>query len=365
MNNSFKIRWAPPLLGTNEEKVVQKVMKSGWLSQGKITEQFEKKMCQITNSKFAIAVNNGTSALMCALIAHKIGKDDEVILPSFTFVATVNAVISVGAKPVLVDCDPLTFNTTPEIMNEKITKKTKAIIPVDVSGMPVNIDSFRKFAKEKNLILIEDAAEALGAQYKNKKIGSFGHSAIFSFHMAKIVTGIEGGIITTNDREIARKAKLIRSHGDLGGYNSICFGLNFRISDIHSAIALEQIKKLDQYLERRNQLARIYKDELKEFDFQEIPNYVTLHPFMLFGLLFKPKIRNKVNQFLNKNGIETRICWRPIHLQKYFLTNKKYNLPFSEQIFTKIINLPMGNGLSENDVIKVTHSVKKAIKANL
>jgi perosamine synthetase len=362
LNNSFKIHWAPPSLGVNEEKIVQKVMKSGWLSQGKITEQFEKKMCEITNSKFAIAVNNGTSALMCALIAHEIGKGDEVILPSFTFVATVNAVIALGAKPVLVDCDPLTFNTTPEIMNKKITKKTKAIIPVDVSGMPINIDLFRKFTKEKNLILIEDAAEALGAQYKNKKIGSFGHSTIFSFHMAKIVTGIEGGIITTNNKEIARKSKLIRSHGDLGGYNSICFGLNFRISDIHSAIALEQIKKLDQYLKHRNQLARIYKEELKEIEFQEIPNYVTLHPFMLFGSLFKQKIRNRVNQFLNNNGIETRICWRPIHMQKYFQNNNKYKLLNSEQIFSKIINLPMGNGLSEEQVMEVTKHVNNAMK---
>jgi len=362
LNNSFKIRWAPPSLGTEEEKIVQKVMKSGWLSQGKITEQFENKMCEITNSKFAIAVNNGTSALICALIAHNIGKDDEVILPSFTFVATVNAVIAVGAKPILVDCDPFTFNTTVEIMAKKITKKTKAIIPVDVSGMSVNIESFRKFAKEKNLILIEDAAEALGGEYKKKKIGSFGHTTIFSFHMAKIVTGIEGGIITTNNKEIANKAKLIRSHGDLGGYNSICFGLNFRISDIHSSIAIEQIKKLKQYLKHRNQLVSIYKDELKEMEFQKIPNYVTLHPFMLFGILLKPKIRNKVNQFLNNNGIETRVCWRPIHLQKYFPKNKKYCLPFSEEVFSKIINLPMGNGLNEEDVKKVSIITKKAIK---
>jgi len=290
-------------------------MESGWLTQGKITEEFERQVCRLTDSKFAIATNNGTAALMCALMANDIGKGDEVIVPSFTFIATVNAVIAVGAKPILVDCDPFTFNTSPELMSKKITKKTKAIIPVDVSGMPIDIDSFRKFAKEKNLILIEDAAEALGAKYKNKKIGSFGHSTIFSFHMAKIVTGVEGGIITTNDKNIAEKAKLIRSHGDVGGYNSIYFGLNFRISDIHSAIALEQMKKLDQFLKHRNKLAKIYKEELKQFEFQKIPTNVTLHPFMLFGLLLKPKIRNKVNSYLNKNGIETRICWRPVHQQ--------------------------------------------------
>ena len=180
--------------------------------------------------------------------------------------------------------------------------------------------------------------------------------------MAKIATGIEGGIITTNNKEIARKAKLVRSHGDLGGYNSVCFGLNLRISDIHSAIAIEQLKRLEQFLKHRNQLAEIYKDELKELDFQNIPNFVTLHPFMLFGILLKPKNRNKINQFLNNNKIETRICWKPIHLQKYFVKNKKYYFPYSEQIFSKIINLPMGNGLTEDDVKEVSKFTKKAIK---
>lgn len=362
MKNTFKISWAPPALGVEEQKIVQKVMKSGWLTQGEMTQKFEDEICRATNAKFAIATSNGTTALISALLANGIGKGDEVIVPSFTFVATVNSIIAVGAKPVLVDCDPLTFNTTPEIMMKKISKKTKAIIPVDVSGMPIEIDLFQKFAKENNLILIEDAAEALGAQYKNKKIGSFGHSAIFSFHMAKIVTAVEGGIITTNDREIAEKIKLIRSHGDTGGYNSIYFGLNFRISDIHSAIALEQLKKLNQFLKHRNNLAKIYKDELKEFEFQKIPSNVTLHPFMLFSLLLNPKIRNKMNSYLNKNGIETRICWRPVHLQKYYRTDSKYSLPNSEQIFSKIINLPMGNGLCQEEVKKVTTTIKTFVK---
>ena len=153
MKNSFKISWAPPSLGIKEQKVVQEIMQSGWLTQGKITEEFERQVCRLTDSKFAIAVNNGTTALMCALMANNIGKGDEVIVPSFTFVATVNAIIAVGAKPILVDCDPFTFNTSPELMSKKITKKTKAIIPVDVSGMSIDIDSFQKFAKEKNLIL--------------------------------------------------------------------------------------------------------------------------------------------------------------------------------------------------------------------
>lgn len=364
MKNSFKISWAPPSLGKEEESIVKKTMKSQWLTQGKMTQKLEESICKFTNSKFAVATNNGTTALICSLLANNIGKDDEVIVPSFTFVATVNSIIAVGAKPILVDCDPLTFNTTPEIMSKKISKKTKAIVPVDVSGMPIDIDRFRKFSNEKNLVLIEDAAEALGAKYKNKKIGSHGHTTIFSLHMAKIATAIEGGIITTNNKEIARKAKLIRSHGDTGGYNSVNFGLNFRISDIHAAIGVEQIKKINNFLKHRNKLARIYKEELHEFEFQKIPKYVTLHPFMLFGILFDKNNRDKMNNFLNKNGIETRICWRPVHLQKYFNNKKTYSLKNSEIIYSRIINLPMGNGLEQEDVMKVSSVVKK-INSNL
>ena len=138
-------------------------------------------------------------------------------------------------------------------------------MPVDVAGMPVDIDSFRDLAKTKNLILLEDAAEAMGATYKNKKIGSFGHTAVFSFHIAKIAAGIEGGVVVTNDKKIADLIKLIRSHGDIGGYNSVQFGLNFRTSDIHSAIALEQIKKIEYFVRHRTKMVSVYKDELKRF----------------------------------------------------------------------------------------------------
>lgn len=364
MKNYFRIPWAPPSFGLKEQKAVEKVMRSNWMTQGEKTWELEKEICKVTNSKFAVVTNNGTAALICSLLANEIGSGDEVLVPSFTFVATVNAILAAGAKPILVDCDPLTFNTTPELMRKKISKKTRAIIPVDVAGMPIEIDYFQEFAKKNNLILIEDSAESLGAEYKNRKIGSFGQTAIFSLHMAKIVTAIEGGAIITNQKDIAEKARLIRSHGDVGGYNSIYFGLNFRISDLHSAIALEQMKKLNQFLKYRNKLAKIYKEELIEFEFQKIPKNVTLHPYMLFGVLLKSNIRNKVINYLNKKGIETRICWKPVHLQKYFSKKLRYHLPNSEQIYSRIINLPMGNGLTENQVIQVSKLVKKAIQDN-
>jgi perosamine synthetase len=363
IKKQFKINWSPPAIEQEEKQAAIKVINSGWMTQGKITEKLEKKICEYTNAKYAIVTNNGTSALICSLLAHGIGSGDEVIVPSFTFVATVNSILAVGAKPVLVDCDPYTFNTTVDLMNEKLSKKTKCIMPVDVAGMPIDINQFRKFAYSNNLVLIEDAAEGIGASYKNKILGSFGHTTIFSFHMAKVVAGIEGGCIVTNNKKIADLARLTRSHGSASQYNSKIFGLNFRISDVHSAIILEQLKKINQFLNHRQKIASIYKDELKNCSFQEIPGYVTKHPYMLFSILFPSKTRDKINKYLNNNGIETRICWPPIHSQKFHSTmfkNIKYRN--SEKIFSSVINPPMGNSLTEKDALLISRLIKKAMK---
>ena len=361
------ISWAPPKIEKEDHDYAIKVIKSNWMTQGKITELLEKKLCQKLNAKYAVVINNGTSSLICALLAHGIKPGDEVLVPSFTFIATVNSILAVGAKPVLVDSDPMTFNTDIKFLKQKINKKTRAIMPVDVSGMPVDIDKIKDFTDKNNLILIEDAAEGIGAKYKKRKLGSFGHSTIFSFHMAKVVSGIEGGCVLTNNSQIANKLRAIRSHGSVGQYNYKFFGLNFRISDIHSAIIIKQLKKLEKFLEHRQNLAKLYKEELSNFvTFQNIPSFVTLHPFMLFSILIKPKLRNKLNKFLNKKGIDTRICWPPVHKQKYHSTIfPKIRLVGSEEIYSKIINLPMGNGLSANEVSQVCNVFKTGLKSIL
>ena len=364
MKNPKKIFWAKPSIKEEEISAITKVAKSNWMTQGSVTQQLEKNLCKKFNVKNAVVTNNGTSSLICALLAHGIKPGDEVLVPSFTFVSTVNSILSIGAKPVLVDSNSRTFNTEIKFLKQKMSKKTRAIMPVDVSGMPVDISEMIEFADKNNLIMIEDAAEAIGAKYKNKKIGSFGHSTIFSFHMAKVVSGIEGGCILTDNSKIASKLRSIRSHGDVSQYNSKFFGLNFRISDIHSSVIIEQLKKLDKFLEHRQNLAKLYKDELSNLViFQNIPDFVTLHPFMLFGILVKPKIRNKLNNFLNQKNIETRICWPPVHKQKYHSTLfPKTMLPGCEEIFSKIINLPMGNGLSKNNVLSVCNALKNGLK---
>jgi len=353
-----KIAWAKPSIGIDEKKAINKVFDSGWLTQGPVTETLEKKIAQMIGCKHVIVTNNGTSSLICSLLSHNIGPGDEVIVPSFTFIATVNAILSVGAKPILVDCDPETFNTDVNFIAKKITKRTKAILPVDVSGMSIDIEAFQDLAYRKNLTFIQDSAEGIGAEYKNRKTGSFGHSTIFSFHMAKVVSGVEGGCIATNDEEIAKKAKLIRSHGDVGQYNHKIFGLNFRISDLHSSIILEQLKKISKFLQHRDNLAKIYKEELNQFEFQKIPSFVSCHPYMLFSILVPKKQRNSLNTFLNTTGIETRICWLPVHKQTFHSKIFKLELKNSEIIYSKIINLPMGNGLTEKDVQIVINTIK-------
>jgi len=332
------------------------------VTQGKETELFEKDICSYVGCKNAVVVNNGTSALITALLANGIGPGDEVIVPTFTFISSVNAIIAVGAKPVLVDSDLKTFNTTPEFMKKAMTKKTRAIMPVDVAGMPVDIGAFEEFAEENNLIIVEDAAEAIGAKYKNKKIGSFEHTAIFSFHMAKLVTTVEGGCIVTGDNEIAEKCSMVRNVGMRGRYDYKCFGLNLRITDIQSAIGRVQLKKIDSYLKLRNKLVKIYEEDLDMVDFQEIPDYVTLHPYMLFGVLVDKNKRDAIIKNLNQNNIGTRICWPPTHMQEYHKTIFKGRYPNAELLGSRIINLPMGNALTEDDVRYVTDVFKKSFE---
>jgi dTDP-4-amino-4,6-dideoxygalactose transaminase len=365
LKNRIKIFWAKPCIEKEEILAINKVVKSNWLTQGPITATLEKKISKLIGCKYAVVVNNGTSALICSLLSHGIGKGDEVIVPSFTFAATVNSILAVGAKPILVDCDVDTFNVDHNIIKKKISKKTKAILPVDVSGMSIDIDPIKELAAKNNLFLIEDSAEGIGGKYKGQKIGSFGHSTIFSFHMAKVIAGIEGGCILTNDVNIANQLKLIRSHGDSKQYLHKVFGLNFRISDLHSAIIVEQLKKINRFLKHRENLAKIYKDELSEFDFQKIPNYVSCHPFMLFALLVPKKQRNSLNNHLQKNGVETRICWLPVHKQPFHSKLFNEKLKNSEEIYSKIINLPMGNGLSANEVSHVCNVFKTGLKSIL
>lgn len=330
---------------------MQKVMESGRLSQGEVTLQFEKDLATYLGCKYVTVVNNGTSALIVALLAHNLSQGDAVIVPTYTFAAPIEVVLAVGAFPTLVDCDRRTFN-----MNVDAIKSTKtelsAVVCVDVGGMPCDLDLLEDLCEDRNLVLIEDAAEAFGAEYRHRRVGSFDHTTVFSFHVAKTISTIEGGCIATNNEEIDARCKSIRSHGMLskqrGEYNHALFGLNFRTTDVQSAIGLAQLKKVKKYLEHRNRIASFYKDTLPhaDFDWQFVPSHVTLHPYMLFQLLTRrERMTTKLVEHLENKGVEIRRCWKPIHMQPAYQGrfSKVADLSNSEWVYEHAVALPIGN----------------------
>ena len=358
----MKVPWSEPLIGEEELNAVIEVLKSGWLSQGPKVRALEELFKERVGAREAVAVSSGTAALHCALVASGIGPGDEVIVPALTFIATVNVVLATGARPVLVDVEPDTFNTSPELVAEKITSRTKAIMPIDYAGMPVDIKGFEELAEDHNLLFIEDAAEAVGAEYNGKPVGGFNHITCFSFHIAKQMTTVEGGIITTDGPEFAEKCRLVRNHGMVEKYEHVFLGFNYRMMDLNAAIGIAQLKKLDRFLEHRARIANEYISKLRDLvDFQRVPSYVTRHPWMFFPILTES--RNELREYLSEKGISTRVCWKPVHMQPYhrdFFKEERY--PNAESIYQRVLCIPIGNNISMEQVRYVIKCIREAVK---
>lgn len=366
------IPWSEADFGKEEKDAAIAVVRSGWLTQGNETKAFEKELADYLGVKNIILLANGTSALLAALIANNIGYGDEVIVPSFTFIATINSIIGVGAKPVLADCDLKTWNMTPEDSQKYISRRTRAIMPVDVAGMSVDIKGFRKLCRGYKLALIEDCAEAIGAEHSEGKIGSFGHASIFSFHWAKVITSIEGGCVAVNNKKAANDIRSIRNlgrselydpkkHGPHYPFDS--YGLNLRTNDVFSAIGRVQLAKIDKYLKHREKLANYYRERLKNyFEFQEIPDYVKRHANMFFAILAPANKRNRIMQLLFGAGISTRITFPPTHLTKWY--RKMFDvtkLKNTEELGKRILSIPIGNKIKISQVEKVISTLKRAL----
>jgi perosamine synthetase len=356
---SVGVPWSEPDIGEEERRAVLAVLESGWLGMGPKTKEFERGICEYTGAREAVVVNNGTSALVAALLANGIGPGDEVLVPTYTFAATVNSVLAVGAKPVLLDCDPQTFNVTPEIVESELRDHplAKALLFVDVAGQPCDLDALTELAHRRSLVLIEDAAEAFGAGYRGRRVGAFDHTTIFSFHIAKQMTSVEGGAVVTHDHDVAARARLIRSHGEgTEKYVHVAFGLNFRPTDLLSAIGTIQLKKVDKYLALRNDLARRYRDFLAPYlQFQEVPAYVTQPTWMIFmALATNREERDAYIRWLSAHGIDTRIPWPPVHAQPYYVQRFGASIfPSADDAYARVLSLPMGNGLAMEQVQSV------------
>ncbi|MDD5369859.1 MAG: DegT/DnrJ/EryC1/StrS family aminotransferase, partial [Anaerolineaceae bacterium] len=239
-----------PYIGEAEKLAVFEVFESGMLVQGPRTAKLEEKFAAICDTQFGVATSSGTTALHVALLAHGIGVGDEVITTPFTFIASVNAILYVGARPVFVDIEEDTFNLNPELIEAAITPKTKAILPVHLYGYPCNMDAILSIAGQYGLLVIEDACQAVGARYQGKPVGSFG-TGCFSLYATKNIMAGEGGMITTNDEALAQRCRMIRNHGMQRRYCHEILGYNFRISDLHSAIGLAQVERLSEFTQKR------------------------------------------------------------------------------------------------------------------
>ncbi len=344
----MQIPFSKPHITDDDIKTVSQCLKEERLSQGKYVELFERRFAKYVGVKHAIAVSNGTTALHTAMVALDIREGDEVIVPSFSFISTANCVLYQRAKPVFVDIESTTFNIDPKEISEKITKRTKAIIPVHYGGQPCDMDEINEISTTKNIVVVEDAAEAHGSLYKRKMAGSLGDVACFSFYPNKSITTGEGGIVTTNDNEIARKARMIRSHGQDSRYHHIMLGYNYRMTDIQACLGASQLRRLDSIVETKRKLAKHYDDEITKHCKNVRVPFVKddrTHTYMFYSVCFPSREhRNRVQRVLERNGIETRIAFPPIHLQPFYRELFGFNegyLPVTEDTANRILSLPI------------------------
>lgn len=356
-------------------KLISEQIASGkFWAVGSNVDEFEKKIADYIGTKHAIALNSGTSALHAALLAHGIGKNDEVIVPSFTFIATVNSPLFVGAKPIFTDIEEETCGLDPQAVEEKITRNTKAIIPVHYGGCPCKIKEIKDIAEDNDLIVIEDAAEAFGASVDGKNVATFGDSNILSFCQNKIITTGEGGAVVTDSDEIYEKLKLIRSHGRLesgdyfstvGLFDYIELGFNWRMSNLTATLGISQIAKADKIIEMRKEnvayLSKRILEETDEITIPEVPGGYN-HVYQLFSVLANR--RDELIDYLSENGISSKIYFDPVHKSEFYKNGLKYDdvLPVTEKMHEKTITLPMFPALSTEQMDYMAETIGKFYK---
>ena len=354
---------AKPLIGEEEKKAVMEVLSSGMLIQGSKVEEFEQKFAKFIGVKYAITTSSGTTALHLALLASGIKGGDEVITTPFTFISTANSILFCKAKPVFVDIDERTFNIDPGKIEEKITEKTKAILPVHLYGQPANMDPIIEIAEEHDLMIIGDAAQAHGARYNGKMVGSLADMGCFSFYPTKNMTTGEGGMITTNDDKIAEIAKCIRNHGSLSKYNYSCLGYNYRMTDIAAAIGIEQLKKLDKFNKDRKENAEYLNKGLVDMDGVEIPYVLPGVEHVYHQYTIKCQGRDELARHLEKNGIGFGIYYpKPLHWYPHLKKFGDKNLRIAEEVAKKVISLPVHPSVEKKDLDEIIGTIEEYVE---
>lgn len=359
---------------------IVKILKSDWLTQGPKIEEFEKKIAKYCNAKYAVAVSSGTAALHAAYFAANIGSGDEVIISSLNFAAASNIIAILGGKPVFVDIQKDTLNMEFKNLERKITKKTKAIIPVDFAGHPCDLDEIMRIAKKHNLLVIEDAAHSLGSEYKGRRVGGIADMTVFSFHPVKLITTGEGGMVLTNNKKFYEKLKTFRHHGivkkpNKGGW---CYeikepGLNMRITDFQCALGLSQFNKMEEFIKRRREIISKYNEAFKSIDEIIIPTekeYIksSYHIYVIkLNLKNVETKRKKIFKELQKRHIGVQVHYIPLHLQPFYKKSfgyKKGDFPVAEDYYKRAITIPLFSTMTDIQVRRVIKNIKEIISKN-
>jgi len=365
----FKIHWDE----NDVERVASAIRRGMFWATGPEVGEFETRLCEYFGVKYAVTVNSGTSALHAALLAHGIGPGDEVIVPSFTFIATANAPLFVGAKPVFAEIEDETFGLKPDDVVKRITPRTRAIIPVHYGGCPCYCAELAQIARKHGLILIEDAAESFGAMVDGRKVGTFGGSAILSFCAPKIITTGEGGAVITDSKDLYERAKLICSHGraETADYFSstepmdyVTLGYNFRMSTMTAALGLAQIEKVDEIISRRRENANYLSEKLLGIKGIAIPDPPDqyFHTYQMYTIRVNNKdTRDKLMLHLLQKKIMAKVYFQPVHLTQFYRREFGYregDLPLTEKITAEVLTLPMYPTLTKEDMDYMAQQIR-------
>jgi len=344
------------------KKAAITALESGNFILGNEVEDFEEKFAKFCNTRYAACVGSGTAALFLALKSLGVKKGDEIIVPSQSFIATATPVMMVEAKVKFVEINNRNYTIDPEKIKEKISKKTKGIIPVHLYGHPANMNKIKKIAKENSLFVLEDAAQAHGAKYKDKMIGSFGDAACFSFYPSKNLTVCgDGGIVLSNNQEIIKNVKVLRNHGRLDKYYHYVLGFNLRFNEIQAAIGKVMLSKLKKGNELRRKIAKYYNKNLTDKVVKPIEEPWATHVYHMYTI--RTQKRDELKSFLTKQGIGTGIHYPvPIHKQPVFSEYNKQKLPFTEEVSKTTISLPMFPNITQNQMGYVVNAVNKFFK---
>lgn len=358
---------ASPNIGPEEIAAVDKVLQSGMLAQGPKVAELETAFAQYCGTKYAAAVSSGTAAIHAALHAAGVGSGDEVITTPFSFIATINPILFLGAKPVLVDIDPITFNIDVTQLEQAITSRTKAIVPVHLYGQPCDYDELTAIAKKYDLIVIEDACQAIGAEYKGRKAGSLGEMGCFSLYATKNIMSGEGGMITTDNEDYLVSIKQFRQHGMSGQYEYAGVGYNYRMTDLQAAIASEQLKKADRFNNARRHNAKLLNKGLAGIKGIELPKVAAdrTHVYHQYTIKLKdefPLKRDATIKKLQERGVGAGAYYhKPLHAYSHVakLGYKLGDFPQAEQAAASVLSLPVHPKVSEQDINIIVDAVKE------